>query len=254
MSNGYVVWRGPSLVDGAPLVCIVTGTDKPTSNRKTGDMLQMWILREDIPPHEAVKSGEDTSVCGDCPFSSGRGCYVAVHWAPLGVWRAYHAGAYSPRKGAVLLDKGSIAKGRKIRFGAYGDPGLVPYEVLSEIAQASDGWTGYTHMWDKIPPWYRYLLMASVESAETYGKAKALGYRCFYVVPVDTPGQPEPHMMQCAAERDRNPKSCADCMACAGTRYEIVANAVDVWIDAHGSTKKHINSDRLQSTDIGAYV
>jgi len=247
VSNGYVVWRGPSLVDGAPLVCIVTGTENPTSNVKTGDMLQMWIMREDIPPHEAVKSGEDVSVCGTCPFSSGRGCYVTVHQAPLSVWRTYHAGGYAPAP--IYLR--SVVEGRLIRFGAYGDPGLVPYEVLSELARASDGWTGYTHMWDRIDPWYRYLLMASVESPETYGKAKAAGYRCFYVVPTDTPGQPESHMMQCANTRDRKPLSCAECMACAGTRFEIVANAVDVWIDAHGSTKKHINSDRLQSTDMG---
>lgn len=251
MSNGYVVWRGPSLVDRAPLVCIMTGTGKPTSNRKTGDMLQMWILREDIPPHEAVKSGEDASVCGDCPFSGGNGCYVTVHQGPLSVWRTYKAGGYGERP---FDGMSKVVKDRKVRFGAYGDPGLVPYEVLSEIAQHCDGWTGYTHMWDRIDPWYRYLLMASVESAETYGKAKALGYRCFYVVPVDTPGQPEKHMMQCANDRDRNPLSCAECMACSGTRYEIVANAVDVWIDAHGSTKKHINSDRLQSTGMGAYV
>ena len=246
--NGYVVWRGPSIVDGAPLVCIITGTSQPTSNRKTGDMIMAWILREDIPPHEAVKSGEDASICGTCPFSGGKGCYVTVHQGPLSVWRTYKDGKYA---GLPFDALSRVVAGRKVRFGAYGDPGTVPYEVLSEMARASDGWTGYTHMYDRIDPWYRYLLMASVESAETYGKAKALGYRCFYVVPVDTPGQPEPHMMQCAAERERNPKTCAECGACAGTRYEMVANAVDVWIDAHGSKKKHINSDRLQSTDMG---
>ena len=160
MSNGYVVWRGPSLVDGAPLVCIVTGTENPTSNVKTGDMLQMWIMREDIPPHEAVKSGEDVSVCGDCVFASGNGCYVTVFQAPLAVWRAYHAGAYD----SPPLDLGVVSRGRKIRFGAYGDPALVPYEVLSDLARTSTGWTGYTHMWNRVAPWYRYLLMASVES------------------------------------------------------------------------------------------
>jgi hypothetical protein len=50
--NGLVLWRGASLLDGAPIVAIVTGLAAGSSNRKTGDMLQTWILREDMAPTE----------------------------------------------------------------------------------------------------------------------------------------------------------------------------------------------------------
>ena len=60
--TGYVIYRGPSLLDGAPIVAIAT---MQTSNRKTGNMVQTWILREDVSPVEASKAGADASVCGD---------------------------------------------------------------------------------------------------------------------------------------------------------------------------------------------
>jgi hypothetical protein len=85
-------------VDGAPIVAIATDG---TRNRKTGSMIQIWILRADVNPVEAVLTGADRSVCGACPLRSrdglrGRGCYVQVQDAPAAVWRAYRAGKYRP--------------------------------------------------------------------------------------------------------------------------------------------------------------
>jgi hypothetical protein len=40
--TGYEVWRGPSAIDGAPIVVIATVR---SNNRKTGAMLQSWIIR-----------------------------------------------------------------------------------------------------------------------------------------------------------------------------------------------------------------
>ena len=81
--RGFVLYEGPSLIDGAPIVVVAT---LKTSNIKTGDMVQTWILRSDIEPHHAVKSGDDLSICGDCihrPANQGS-CYVTVFQAPLG--------------------------------------------------------------------------------------------------------------------------------------------------------------------------
>ncbi len=97
-TNGYILYRGPSALDGSPIVAIVTGTATRSANAKTGDMLQTWILREDVAPHIAIKTGEDASICGDCPhrgehdgtrWTKTRSCYVQTHNAPLSVWRAY---------------------------------------------------------------------------------------------------------------------------------------------------------------------
>ena len=64
-----VFWRGPSAIDGAPVVAIASGLSPVPSdqsdNDKTGPMVQTWILREDMAPIMALR-GADRSICGDC--------------------------------------------------------------------------------------------------------------------------------------------------------------------------------------------
>jgi hypothetical protein len=45
-----VLYRGPSLLDGSPIVAIAT---IGSTNVKTGPMVQTWILRADMNPLEA---------------------------------------------------------------------------------------------------------------------------------------------------------------------------------------------------------
>lgn len=40
---GKIIWEGKSRFDGKPIVCIATENSK---NRKTGDMVQTWILSQ----------------------------------------------------------------------------------------------------------------------------------------------------------------------------------------------------------------
>lgn len=63
--KGYVVYEGASMINGAPIVGIVTIESK---NIKTGNIANLWILHAEIKPNEAVKSGDDSAVCGDCPL------------------------------------------------------------------------------------------------------------------------------------------------------------------------------------------
>jgi hypothetical protein len=58
-SKGFIIDRGLSPIDGQPYVAILT---LESSNRKTGNMAQVWIMREDINPVEAVQTGEDVTV------------------------------------------------------------------------------------------------------------------------------------------------------------------------------------------------
>ena len=69
--NGAILYEGPSALDGAPIVVIVTGLARKSTNAKTGALLQTWILRSDMHPIDAVRSGADSSICGDCRH---RGC------------------------------------------------------------------------------------------------------------------------------------------------------------------------------------
>ena len=73
--RGVILYDGASMLDGEPIVVIAT---LETSNRKTGEMVQTWIIRSDIAPTDAAKSGDDKSICGACPhrhYSKGA-CYV----------------------------------------------------------------------------------------------------------------------------------------------------------------------------------
>jgi hypothetical protein len=63
MQNG-IIYRGPSLYDGAPIVVVATFTK---SNSKTGGVVQTYILRDDVDPRDASKGGQDVSICGSCP-------------------------------------------------------------------------------------------------------------------------------------------------------------------------------------------
>ena len=66
LPNGAIIYRGPSLLDGAPIVAIVIGLATDSANVKTGAMLQSYILRDDMHPLDAIASGADYSICGDC--------------------------------------------------------------------------------------------------------------------------------------------------------------------------------------------
>jgi len=58
-----IIYNGPSLLDGQPIVVIATYSNR---NRKTGHVVQTYILLRDINPLEASKTGADYSICGDC--------------------------------------------------------------------------------------------------------------------------------------------------------------------------------------------
>ena len=63
---GVILYEGPSMIDGAPIVVIANRIDTDSNNAKTGAMVQTFIMRQDIAPHEATKTGDDASICGDC--------------------------------------------------------------------------------------------------------------------------------------------------------------------------------------------
>ena len=94
-SKDFIAYEGPSLIDGSPIVAVVTGVEVPSRNVKTGRMLQTWILQQDMHPKEAVRTGQDTGICGTCPLKGLNGqlrtCYVRVENAPTNVWKKWKA-------------------------------------------------------------------------------------------------------------------------------------------------------------------
>ena len=200
-ANGVVVYRGPSRLDGAPIVAIVTGLARASSNPKTGPMAQLWILRADIAPHDAVRSGDDSSVCGDCSLR-GAACYVQTYQAPLAVFRAYQAGNYPD--GAP-----QDVSGRMLRLGAYGDPAALPLPLVRRLVKAAAGHTGYSHQWRTAPRGWRDVVMASVETEADAQRAWRAGWRTFRLA-----AEPDKaRERECPSSRG---VTCAQCRMCDG--------------------------------------
>lgn len=232
--NGAVIYRGPSLLDGSPIVVIVTGIRDKSQNAKTGNMLQTWILRADVEPHLAVRSGEDSGICGDCKHA-GTTCYVQVERAPLAVYRAWLRGSYSDWTEAFPVR--ALAE-RSIRLGAYGDPAAVPFKVWRRVfAQKLVGWTGYTHQWKN--PAHRQLrnyVMASVDSLAEAEQAWADGWRTFRVRSA-TDSLTKREAVCPASEEGGKRSTCAKCNLCRGQRSEARSIAIIVHGYRAGSFK-----------------
>jgi hypothetical protein len=226
MSNGFI------LHEDRDRVIIATGFETASDNRKTGDMIQIWILVKSVSPTEAIRTGLDRLICGNCVhrgheengrFGVGRSCYVNPGQAPQGIWKAWKAGRYSPLRSLEVFT------GRRVRFGAYGDPTWIPLSLALALAGASSGWTGYTHQWRKpsLQPW-RSLLMASVDSVAELVIARSMGWSTFRVGSEASAGE-----SLCASERIGTP--CMDCLLCAGARGGLES----VHIPPHGTGATH---------------
>ena len=247
-SNARIIYQAPSLIDGQPIVVIMTGFSRGSANAKTGNMMQTWIIRSDIDPIRAINTGADASICGSCPLrgivtldrvvtsrrrrrtNHGRSCYVAVRQAPRAVYDAFRRGRYS----TVLSDRDRLKiVNRFVRFGSYGDPCAVPYWVWRDLSRESLGHTGYTHQWETGRFWrYRSLLMASVETTEQRDDAREKGWRTFRTMSPDT--EPETGEFRCPASKEAGQRmDCERCNACDGQTKS--GRGVSVAITVHGS-------------------
>jgi len=215
LPDGVELWRGPSRIDGAPIVVLAS---MRSSNPKTGNMIQTWILRADIAPGDAVKGGADASICGDCPHrgdgtGKGRSCYVNVWHAPRGIWAAWGRGKYPAVAGCDLP---RIGAGRMVRLGAYGDPAAVPVEVWTALVSRAAGHTGYTHQWRRdIASGLRGLCMASCDSEADSRAAWAAGWRTFRVRRGDAPTLPGEVICPASDEGGKR-TTCDRCRLCSG--------------------------------------
>lgn len=213
--TGYILYEGPSLLNGVPIVAIVTGAQRPSENIKTGPMLQCYILVADMHPAEATCQGHDAAICGECDGRMCRKgwCYVTIGHGVRQVWEQLRRGAYSP---VSLVRKASrIFRGRHVRIGAYGDPLAVPLRIRRAVANAASAHTGYTHQWITQPKshHYRGLVMASCDNAAQAQEAVSQGWSTFRHV---KPGeQLLPIEKRCAYESSG--LQCIQCGLCNGT-------------------------------------
>ena len=252
MSNGFIFYESEDIV------CIATGN---SSNKKTGDEVQTWILYKHEPPNIAIDTGKDSIICGDCKhrgivlslddatiysdmlttpkkkallkriedkrakglnsINIDRECYVLVFQAPLAVYKCWKRGGY-PTLTPKQAQKRLAYK--VVRLGSYGDPVHVPLEVWNIILKLTLGTTGYTHQWKNLEYiGYSKYLMASVDTSEEMFQANVLGYRTFRVRKKNE--EVQPNEVGCLSDRNaRGTKklvSCVDCMMCSGLTSKV---------------------------------
>jgi len=243
-AQNSIIHRAPSMLDGAPIVVVAIVT---SGNIKTGNMLQTHIIRADMDPMKASKTGQDYSICGNCTHrgtpstdpakktAQGRTCYVNLGQGPNQVFKAYSAGKYPTATTPEQI--AALGRGRMIRLGTYGDPAAVPAAVWDALLAEANGHTGYTHQHEHAPDYSR--MMYSADSAQDAQAAHAKGYRTFRVIPVHAYTQQGKDALLaneilCPAskENDRG-VTCSTCKLCTGS----TSNGKSIAIVAHGTAR-----------------
>lgn len=245
-AKNSIIYSGPSMLDGQPIIVVAIVT---SGNVKTGNMLQTHIIRSDVSPMHASKTGADYSVCGDCMHrgtpskdpakktAEGRTCYVNLGQGPNQVFKAYSAGKYPTATSPEQITR--IGAGRMIRLGTYGDPAAVPAAIWDALLAESTGHTGYTHQHNakQAPDYSR--LMFSADNAQEAQQAHAKGYRTFRVIPVQdyaTQGKAAilSNEILCPASKENDKGvTCSQCKLCTGS----TSTGKSIAIVAHGTAR-----------------
>lgn len=226
------------MIDGRPIVVIINKIDG-SDNAKTGAIVQSFIIRADVAPTDALKTGDDVSICGQCAHrpllaktNGAAPCYVNVGRSVRSVYEAYKRGRYAR---ADLATIAAALTGKIVRLGTYGDPAAAPVHMWQAITANAAGRRGYTHQWqaDNFDhALWAPLVMASADSIDEAAQANLFGMRVFRVsVGVDL--QPAETICPASAEGGRR-TTCEKCILCSGTSIA----ARDVVIADHASGHK----------------
>jgi len=229
-----IIYQGPSLIDGKPIVAIAIAQ---SGNVKTGNMVQTYIIRADISPMEASKTGADYSICGNCKFRGNptndparkiaekRECYVNLSQGPTIVWKALQRGIYKVVSGHAAI--AAIGKGRMVRLGTYGDPAAIPSYVWESLISEATGHTAYSHQStmpnaDTRPDF----MMISADNERQARDAWAIGNRTFRVIK-STHEIVTGAEILCPASKEAGFKTtCAKCGLCGGSSVKAKSIAI----------------------------
>lgn len=244
-----IIYSGPSLIDGHPVIVVAI---VKSGNRKTGNLIQTHILRADVDPLTASRTGSDFAICGNCTHrgtahdgSNGkktanrRTCYVNLGQGPLIVYKGLQRGIYPT---ADREQTRTIGRARMVRLGTYGDPAAVPATIWDDLLSESKGHTGYTHQHDTAPDYRR--VMASADTPAQAAGFHARGIRTFRIIPVKTwESNGRAAMLKtealCPASKEAGFKStCETCRLCTGS----TTAARSIAIVAHGTARNRVTA------------
>ena len=236
-AQSSVIYMGPSLIDGAPIMAIAVISKR---NRKTGAMLQTYIMRSDIDPRQASAMGLDFSICGNCPLrgvanpggkqAAKRPCYVILGQGPTIVYKSFLKGTYPIISGFDAI--AALGEGRMIRIGTYGDGAAVPAHIWQALLSKAAGHTAYSHQSGLSQSAFDpAIYMVSADSEAQARAAWEAGKRTFRVI--DTVGDiVKGKEILCPASKEAGAKTtCFSCGLCGGNSVK----AKSIAIPAHGN-------------------
>ena len=159
----------------------------------------------------------DGSNCLDCPFSGNQGeggCYTHKFNQYVGfisMLRSIKAKDLTTLSKNKIDDIIEMCKGSYVRFGTYGEPSLLPIELVQGMSDVASSWTGYTHQWEKnwAQPFRDYFMASRHEATN------AEGWRSFQALSMEKIR--ESFAVGCPASKEGGYKSnCATCGLCSG--------------------------------------
>jgi hypothetical protein len=197
-----------------------------TYSKKQYDYVKKCLENNEKPNFNKFFLLADTN-CLDCIFSKLQkgGCYTHKVMQYSGfisqlksIVNKYGNFDNLPTYESLKLPAGSFYKffeNKFIRFGTYGEPVLIPLNIVQYITKIAKNWTGYSHQWrNKKYIDYNQYFMASTHNIEQSLQAEKLGYRSFMVVN----NKPQfTNLVNCPASKENNFKSnCEHCGLCSG--------------------------------------
>ena len=178
------------------------------------DLRQLALVRSHLDGKRKIPMADffalDAANCMDCPLSSNSGngkCYTHKYMQ--------FSGFVSMLKSLCMEDipeglddvarlgiKLMAQRADFIRFGTYGEPSLLPLDLVGDIVVAGQcKWTGYTHQARKP---------ASAHSDKD--AASITGWRAFVCVEPDDTSTG----VQCPASKELSVSNCSTCGLCSG--------------------------------------
>ena len=234
MSNGTIIYQGQSLIDGKDIVVIYFNGSK---NTKTGNMAQTYIIRSDIDPRLASKTGADYSICGNCKHRGtptndpnrkqaiNRTCYVKLFQGVLAVYKSFMKGNYKVVNNHNDIQ--SLGENQVVRLGTYGDPSAVPSYIWNSLLSKAKKHTGYTHQ-SKIAS-ADVRADQCMMSADTYEESKQFwskGFRTFRVLQKNEELDKQNEVLCPASKEAGKRTTCEQCVLCSGSNINAKSVAI----------------------------
>ena len=166
---------------------------------------------------------QDKKVCFDCPFAVSNGaklsaCYTHKVMQYSGFLSSLRSIKYDSFDQIPMLTNDiheaivTSAQNKFVRFGTYGEPTLLPINLVRDICAVAKNWTGYSHQWQTKNEYSLYF-MASTHTEGQQLLAEVLGWRSFVATDniIDK-------FVKCPASKEMGfVSNCSKCGLCSGT-------------------------------------